>query len=847
MEDERTDDAIERFVRAAAGEPVTASEVAEAVGCVRRTAHKHLTRLADGGAVETKKVGSRARVWWSADAQPSDGVFGRITDAFFAVDTDWEFTYLNDQAEQLLGQTADALVGRTLWEAFPDAVDTAFESEYRRAMETQDAVSFEERYPPLETTFAVEAYPSPTGLSVYFRDVTDRVRRERELHARVHQQRTVARLGRRALTATDVDEFMTHVCEVVSEILDTAYSKVLELDAGTRRLHLRAGVGWDDGVVGTATVPADANSQAGYTLQRREPVRVEALSTERRFTGPDLLTDHGVESGVSVVIGSPGEPWGILGTHDTAARSFTEQDADFVQSVATLLASAVDRHEHERELARYETVFEALSDGVYAVDSDGRFTLVNEAYVRMTGVPREELVGSHVSRLVDEDVRAAAKGLEGELVSGRRETATLEAELTDASGETFPAEATFSIQESADGYERIGVVRDTTERRRHEEAIQEQRDRFERVTDTALRVFDAIRGVIRAETRADIEQTVCDRLVDGGPYRGAAVGPVNWDDDRVTTSVGDEWPSDAWQGVVPPLIAEATEHERGVAVEADTVAVELTYDERQFGLLVLRTERDDGFDERERSLLVELGSAVGLGISAVERKDVLVNDSVTTLEFGSTALAEPFTDVVGADASFEFLADRIVPVGDDTYVSHYSVGGISPEAFVEATESFPTVERARVLDSHDGGRRVELQTTGGALVTQFRRFDGRVRSFTLDDRELQCTVDVPPGNVREIVETVTATYPDLELRAQRTNDRRVRTSATFHSAVEDRLTERQRTALELAYFGGYFEWPRTTDGEALSTTMGITPPTFHKHLRLAERKVLDALYREPEG
>ncbi len=272
------------------GEPMTATEVATAVGCVRRTAHKHLSRLADEAGVETKKVGSRARVWWLSVSDVE--VYERITDAFFAVDTDWRFTHLNDQAERLLGRTADDLRGRSIWAAFPETVGSTFESEYRRAMQTQESVSFEEYYPPLDAAFTVEAYPSETGLSVYFRDVTERVRRERETRARVRQQRVSAQLGQRALATTDIDEFMHHVCETVTDTLDTDYCTVLDLDEERTGLHLRAGVGWDPDIVGAATVPTNADSQAGYTLQQREPVRVESLATETRFGPLPLLTDH---------------------------------------------------------------------------------------------------------------------------------------------------------------------------------------------------------------------------------------------------------------------------------------------------------------------------------------------------------------------------------------------------------------------------------------------------------------------------------------------------------------------------------------------------------------------------
>lgn len=742
---------VARALERHAGEPMTASEVATAVGCVRRTAHKHLTRLADDGDVETKKVGSRARVWWCS--APTE------------------------------------------------------------AAETHGTV---------------------------------RSQRERELRTRVRQQRVVAHLGQRALAATDLDEFMDYVCETVADTLESSYCKVLDLDDDAETLHLRAGVGWDPGTVGTASVPADTNSQAGYTLRQRGPVRVEALSTETRFTGPSLLTDHDVESGISVIVGSLEEPWGILGAHDTAERTFTERDADFVRSVATLLASAVDRHERERELERYETVFETLSDGVYAVDPEGRFTLVNEAYVGMIGRSRTELIGSHVSALVDEDVRAAAKDIEDELAAGTRTRATLEAELQPSDGESFPAEATFSLLETGDGYERIGVVRDVTERVRREEALEEHRDRVERLNRLALSVFDAIRGAMRAETRDGIYRAVCERLVDRGSCEEAAIGPQRWTAEQVTTGTGNPWRPTEWREGVAAQVTEATTTGGRVVTDGAVAVLPLRYDDRTFGALVLRSKRGR-FDPNERDLLSELGTAVGLAVSAVERKNVLVNDSVASLEFTSAALAAPFTEELGDDTPFEFVVDRIVPVGDATYATHYSVSGVEPERFAAAIDAFETVERTRVIDTDEGGSRVQVRTTDAALVSKFRRFDSRMRSARVEDGLLSLTVDVPVTNVRETVDAITDTYPDLELQAQRTTTRSTQTPTDVRSMLNERLTERQTTALELACFSGYFDWPRTTQGEELAATMDITPPTFHKHLRIAQRRVFDVLYEALEA
>jgi len=119
-----------------------------------------------------------------------DELLGRIDGGFFALDDEWRFTYLDDKAEQLLGRDSEALLGENVRDAFPDATDDAFYDRYHEAVETQHAVQFEEWYEPHEAWYSVHAYPSETGLSVFFRDVTERKRNEREL------QRQNARLER---------------------------------------------------------------------------------------------------------------------------------------------------------------------------------------------------------------------------------------------------------------------------------------------------------------------------------------------------------------------------------------------------------------------------------------------------------------------------------------------------------------------------------------------------------------------------------------------------------------------------------------------------------------------------
>lgn len=104
-----------------------------------------------------------------------------ITDAFFALNREWHFTYLNPRAEQILERTNQEVLGKNIWDEFPEAVDLAFYRKYHRALSEQVSIAFEEFYPPLNSWFEVYAYPTQEGLTVYFRDITERKRTQEAL------------------------------------------------------------------------------------------------------------------------------------------------------------------------------------------------------------------------------------------------------------------------------------------------------------------------------------------------------------------------------------------------------------------------------------------------------------------------------------------------------------------------------------------------------------------------------------------------------------------------------------------------------------------------------------------
>jgi two-component system, cell cycle sensor histidine kinase and response regulator CckA len=123
---------------------------------------------------------NQARAALQESAETMKNILENTTDGFFAVDRDWRFTYANAEAEVLLDRGRDDLIGAVLWEKFPDLLGSVFETNYRKVLDQQVAVEFEASDAAGKTWFEVHAYPSGGGVSVFFRDITERKRTEEE-------------------------------------------------------------------------------------------------------------------------------------------------------------------------------------------------------------------------------------------------------------------------------------------------------------------------------------------------------------------------------------------------------------------------------------------------------------------------------------------------------------------------------------------------------------------------------------------------------------------------------------------------------------------------------------------
>jgi PAS domain S-box-containing protein len=392
------------------------------------------------------------------------------------------------------------------------------------------------------------------------------------------------------------------------------------------------------------------------------------------------------------------------------------------------------------------------------------------------------------------------------------------------------------------------------------------------------RINEVIRDVdqllVRATTREEIVQAVCDRLADSDHYRFAWTGEAIAGAKRIepTASAGVEdgyldevtvtYDEDAEHGNGPAGTAirtgevqvvqtipesEAFESWRDEAVERgyrSAAAIPLRYRETVYGVLCIYAERANAFDAREQAVLAELGETIGHAINAAKNKKALLSDGVVEVEF----------DIDGGDGFFarvpqseggQFTLEGVTMTAEGSFVYFMTVNGLAPDRVLELADDADDVERARLVNEHDDGHLFEFVYTGPSPLQALADHGGTLTSATFTEDGGHSVIELPQNvDVRPVVEAIQNAIPDSEVVAQRERERPARTVEEFRTTLEDDLSERQRSALEAAFYAGFFEWPRESNGEEVSESLGVSPPTFHQHLRVGEKKLLSAFLDE---
>ncbi|WP_223301633.1 bacterio-opsin activator domain-containing protein [Haladaptatus sp. R4] len=384
-------------------------------------------------------------------------------------------------------------------------------------------------------------------------------------------------------------------------------------------------------------------------------------------------------------------------------------------------------------------------------------------------------------------------------------------------------------------------------------------------------VRDVLTTLIDMDTRSGIEHAVCKRLTNADPYRFAWIGEYDSTTDKLSART--------WVGNEQEFLDELSEtgaetaqttawtaaREREPAIDDDllgdppyetwrqealkrgyraAISVPLVYGGSIYGVLTVYAGGPGMFDSEEKSLLEDVGKAIAYAINAVESKKALVSDSAVELEF---RVCDPQFTLIKlvkmADCRFEF--ESVIRETDDTLRLFFTTEGTTPESVVSFSDQSLIINDIRHVTGDNERNLFECTVTGTNVISLLLDHGAIPKSATAEGREARLTVELPQtADVRLFVETFQNRYSDTELIARRKRDRPVQTEQDFRAQLRHRLTDRQSEALETAYWSGFFEWPRESTGQEIAESLGVSQPTFNRHLRASERNLLTILFED---
>ena len=312
-------------------------------------------------------------------------VFGRVSDAFYALDEEYRFTHVNERAEELLQHSREELLGENLWELFPEAAeDEDVWDSFQTAMETQDPTSYDLYFPPLDFWVEANIYPSESGVSVYFRNISGRKEREQDLREKERRFEAIFEDPNILVGLLDTDGTVLDINQTAMEYIDA------DLDEVTGEPFWET-PWWGEG--------DEIQAEVREWVERA--ASGEYVDFEADLTRPD------------------GQRYTINGVF----RPVTDDDGEVV-SVIVSDRDVTERVRRERELReserRYRTLAENFPNGIVTLfDEDRRYSLAAGQAFDYIDVspddvegrrPRDVWTDEEVAETVDAALRTALGG-----------------------------------------------------------------------------------------------------------------------------------------------------------------------------------------------------------------------------------------------------------------------------------------------------------------------------------------------------------------------------------------------------------------------------------------------------
>ncbi|QCC56831.1 bacterio-opsin activator domain-containing protein [Natronorubrum bangense] len=620
----------------------------------------------------------------------------------------------------------------------------------------------------------------------------------------------------------------------------------------------------------TSSIPTIVVPPSGSEALAAAAVRADADD----YVRPDR-EENPVERIIETVDSSRAEDAVELHTDEsTAGASIAETAAETSTKGASTAEKTADESTHGAAENEYHQVLaNELPDEAFVITADGTYV---EASVRpgaadLYTVSSDELTGNQL-----EDVFAADMASKLQTCIDRTlatdDIQSIEYGVKTIDGDRRYEARVVPINERIEGQRAVvWLARDITERVERERELRSRQNQLETLNKINAVVGQVIETLVEAHSRETIEHKVCDQLVDSELYCGSWIAEHTGERSLAyRTGAGSaktylEYVTDAtvdhgW--LARRAVQTGTIQTQTAISETETVpdqlqdgaredgvrsaiAVPISHNESIYGVLTVLSDRAEAFSEGERAGFGLLGETIGFTIMAVRNRQLLFADTVIELEFRIDD-GDTFSFGLSREYDCTCSLEWAGTTSDGHTVQYVTVEGIGCETVLEAAAAHESIEECRRIHDGNDSCTVEMSLSKSG-VRALANHGATIREITVENGVGTCLVEVSQSaDVREIADALTVIYDDTELVARREVDRPVRTAAERCNRILDQLTDRQLTTLRLAYYGGFFEWPRESTGEDVAEAMGVSPPTMHQHLRKGLKSVLSEFFEITE-
>lgn len=272
---------------------------------------------------------------------------------------------------------------------------------------------------------------------------------------------------------TDLKTLYRNIVNAARELLDLDFSTLMILSDDKRHLVIQDTVGFPEAMIGTFSL-AEGQGLSTYVIKNRRPAIVADFNTEIRFEVPKVVFEKNITSAICVPMMIEDELFGVLIGHTLKKRSFSREESSLYQNISNQAAMAIryslNLESIEESERKYRSLFEDSRDAIYVTSVDGRLADANPAMLRLFGYTEEDMKALDAHEIYADPSDRQKFQL---AITANGYVRDYEVRFLKKDGSVMDCLLTSTLQYDREGnitgYQ--GIVRDDTERRRHEKEI----------------------------------------------------------------------------------------------------------------------------------------------------------------------------------------------------------------------------------------------------------------------------------------------------------------------------------------------------------------------------------------